>query len=300
MNSVIPGRAVLALIAILAVVLSTRISQAQTYIPIDTEALVYCSDLPNQDAQVVRYDSINGVVAGVNPDALLADYDAKIKNLTKRKQSLQKLKKRESDKNYLKKFKQNYQAAFGKPFKGGQFKAENALGKTIRQVAKEIRNLEAIVQLIIDCEENELENLLNLNNGSLQFIEFSFSHPDFGSTYYMFGAAILFNVKPGKKVRPTCYSVGGKSGGFAAPVYPDKGTAIPWINPCLEFYPGTFRNVPNCGPYGGSTNTRVEWINANISTRPRTEQQIESFEERVGDMGPVIFTPFRKKEGCNY
>jgi hypothetical protein len=281
----------------LATLLATPFhAMAQDYIPIDDTRGLYCFDVPGGDPMVVRL--VNDTVSNIDPVTEIVRLRKRIKRNNKRERTLKRLRKAQLPSENVKAYKVIYKYVFGKKFKGSREKALRKLNKLLRALRRDTAKLSDQLLAIEACERGELPDP---SGGYLQVVEFPFTHPDFGVTYYMFGIGIVYSNVKKKGSNSVCVSL---EDNYSTnwPEFPEETQRTPARNPCGSLYGYIFRNYPICSGslINGDKNGGIIWVDdLAISTRPRTASQLAQLERKRDRMGAAFSRPYRKKAKCN-
>ncbi len=284
-------------------------ADAQSYSLIDSNLGLYCADLPDATNALVSVTYSKGLsyINPLDPDAEKVKISKLVKDLQKRITSLKKIKKDydpSSDVNALKKI---YKFVTSEVIndvddddtldKLGPSRIYKKIGVLIAQLDSRRSELLSVYDTIDRCMRNE--NLIPPPTApSVNFIYFSFTHPDYGTQEYMRGKGFSAILNKKRSSGQLCVALSKTHSRISK--WPKESNLTVNRNPCLSFYQTAFRKFPFCH-YGAHEDTAAGWFSytePGFNQTPIDEKEIASANKSLDFYAPIYVRVPTKKNPC--
>lgn len=283
--------------------------QAQSYSLIDGDLNLYCTDLPDGTNMVARVISNKGLhsVTPVDGKAEQAKLIKLRKNLEKRINTLNKIKKSYNPSSDGTKLKQIYKFVANEIV--NDLDSDGSLDNTkpnqifkkisamISQLKHRLGDLQNAIETIDRCLKNE-DLIPPPQAVSPEVIVFPFTHPDYKTTEWMRGLGVTA-ILP-KKRSNGIICVAASKPHSALNTFPKESALYVTRNPCLMFWQRTFRNYPFCH-YGPNEHSAVGWFSitdAAFSSKAVDDSERASLEIKLANYAPIHVRAPTKKNPC--
>jgi hypothetical protein len=285
--------------------ISLESADAQSYAPIDDNLNLYCSTPPSGSNVVARVTTSRGssVVNPIDPDQEIRKIVSIRKGIEKRISALRKMQRGVDDKSNLRKIYKfvtdEVIDASSSDVKFDNLKPaqiSKRISYMIGQLTRRQRELQAAVDLIRRCLNNENILVSRPTILSSGIIRFQFEHPDYRGQFYEFRGIGVNGVLHKSRSRANICVSGATGVGINLPGFPRERTVVMYDNPCSIGSGFSFRNFPSsCDLYGPA----VAWISEpSFGTPWTTAAQLRPFEFFLEQTNGILARVPTKKNPC--